>query len=153
MVIQCSLKLDTSAKLEIETGLMRSVHGIPSSFELVGMWLVSDQRCTGRDAPKCTGLQISSCRARSRPYRSNILQGGKFWPRSTQCTPLHRFGIRSLISKFPLKTAEFFAVFFQNLANFAQICQIFAEFSPKLTKFFRDFPKMQHFSKMFNFCC
>ena len=52
--------------------------------------------------------------------------------------PVHR----SLISKFSLKIAEIFAVFFPKIRKF---CQNFAEFSPNLTKFFRDFSKMQHF--------
>ena len=32
-----------------------------------------------------------------------------------------------------------------------KICQNFAEFSPNLTKFFRDFSKMQHFSEITNY--
>ena len=68
----------------------------------------------------------------------------KLSPRSTQCTPLHR----SLISKFSLKIAEFFPLFFP---KFRKFCQIFAEFSQNLTNFFRDFSKMQHFSEITNY--
>ena len=58
---------------------------------------------------------------------------------------------RSLISKFSLKIAEFFAVFFQNFAKFARILLYFAEFSPNLIKFFRDFSTMQLFSEIPNY--
>merc|ERR1719161_2828280 len=75
----------------------------------------------------------------------NQILVGKLSPRSTQCTPLHR----SLISKISLKIAEFFAVFFP---KFRKFCQNFAEFSPNLTSFFRDFSKMQHFSEIFKMC-
>ena len=67
---------------------------------------------------------------------------GKLSPRSTQCTPLHR----SLISKISLKIAEFFAVF-SKISRIISLPQNFAEFSPNFTNFFRDFSKMQHFSK------
>ena len=41
---------------------------------------------------------------------------------------------------------KFLLFFFPKIRKF---CQNFAEFSPNLTKFFRDFSKMQHFSKKF----
>ena len=37
------------------------------------------------------------------------------------------------------------------LLKFRNFCQNFAEFSPNLTKFFRDFSKMQHFSEITNY--
>ena len=37
------------------------------------------------------------------------------------------------------------------LSKFRNFCQNFAEFSPNLTKFFRDFSKMQHFSEIPNY--
>ena len=42
-----------------------------------------------------------------------------------------------------------FCCFFK---NFRKFCENFAEFSPNLTNFFRDFSKMQHFSKIFKMC-
>ena len=47
----------------------------------------------------------------------------------------------SLIAKISLKIDELFPVFSQNFAHY--FCQNFAEFSPNLTKKFRDFSKMQ----------
>ena len=147
-------------------------------------------------------------------FARELLCVGKLSPRSTQCTPLHRFGIhnrkmgkkgpgqnnpenrrkqenerpisgpqqatqnfsergfkkksrakikneyaeqiwsavclvciglrsshRSLISKFSLKIAEFFAVFFQNFANlpkFGQILLNFRQISPFFSGFFQN---------------
>ena len=56
---------------------------------------------------------------------------GKLSPRSTQCTHLHR----SLISKFSLEIAEFFAVFPKKFANFAGILPIFDQ---NLSGFFQN---------------
>ena len=36
--------------------------------------------------------------------------------------------------------------------SYRKFCQNFAEFSPNVTKFFRDFSKMQQFSKIFKMC-
>ena len=78
------------------------------------------------------GMGCESCdklgTARSRLYRSEILQANSRWNALAEIYTMHSFAPlwkripknRSLISKFPLKTAEFFPVFFQNLANFAQ---------------------------------
>ena len=84
----------------------------------------------------CIGLVLGCIKANICKY----ILVGKLSPRSTQCTPLHR----SLISKISLKSAVFFSAFFPKIRKF---CQNFAEFSPNVTKFFRDFSKMQHFSK------
>ena len=58
-----------------------------------------------------------------------LIRVGKLSPRSTQCTPLHRFGIelhRSLSSKSSLKIAEIFADFLQKFAKKIAKFELFA---------------------------
>ena len=62
-----------------------------------------------------------------------LYRSGKLSPRSTQCTPLHR----SLISKFPLKIAEFFA-FFPKFRKFGQILLNFHQISPSFSGFLQN---------------
>ena len=78
---------------------------------------------------------------------SNPKKRGKPWGGKRSWSNPGKIGHRSLISKFSLKIAEIFAVFFPKIRK---CCQNFAEFSPNLTKFFRDFSKMQHFSEIPN---
>ena len=65
--------------------------------------------------------------ARSRLYRRRFLQANTRWKALAEIYTMHSFAPlhRSLISKFSLKIAEFFAeffaVFFQNFTNFARI--------------------------------
>ena len=63
----------------------------------------------------------------------------------------HSFAPLSNLKNF-VKIAEFFAIFFQNFANLPKFGQSLLNFR-QISPFFRDFSKMQHFSKRFKFCC
>ena len=52
-----------------------------------------------------------------------------------------------IFSMFSLKIAEIFADFLQKFANFCKIFRFLLDSCWILTNFFRDFPKMQHFSQ------
>ena len=68
---------------------------------------------------------------------------GNLLPRSTRCTPLHRFGIESLhcslLSKFSLEIADIFA---EEKNKICKLCQNCAKFWPKC---FGIFPKCSNF--------
>ena len=87
-------------------------------------------------------------RARSRLYRSQILQVNTRWKALAEIYTMHSFAPFSNLKIF-VKNCCFFSAFFPKIRKF---CQNFAEFSPNVTKFFRDFSKMQHFSKIFKMC-
>ena len=59
-------------------------------------------------------------RARSRLYRSQILQVNNRWKALAEIYTVHSFAPLSNFN-FPLKIAEVFAVFLQNVANFARL--------------------------------
>ena len=61
---------------------------------------------------------------------------------------MHSFAPLSNLKIF-VKNCWIFCCFFP---KFRKFCENFAEFSPNLTNFFRDFSKMQHFSKIFKMC-
>ena len=62
--------------------------------------------------------------ARSRLYQSEFLQVNTRWKALAEVYTMHSFAPRSLISKFSIKIAELFAVFFQNFANLPKFGQI-----------------------------
>merc|ERR1712118_96852 len=94
-------------------------------------------------------LELANFRARSRLYRSQILQVNTRWKALAEIYTMHSFAPFSNLKIF-VKNYCFFSAFFPKIRK---ICQNFAEFSPNVTKFFRDFSKMQHFSKIiFKMC-
>ena len=121
--------------------------------------LASDFKCQDRGKGK-GNFEVPNShfpelfRARSRLYRSQILQVNTRWKALVEIYTMHSFAPfwkripkneenRSLISIFSSKIAENFADFYKIL----QICQNFAEFRPNFNPiFWGDFPKMQHFS-------
>ena len=86
--------------------------------------------------------------ARSRLYRSRFLQLNTRWKALAEIYTMHSFAPFSNLKIF-VKNCCFFSAFFPKIRKF---CQNFAEFSPHVTNFFRDFSKMQHFSKIFKMC-
>ena len=88
-------------------------------------------------------------RARSRLYRSQILQVNTRWKALAEIYTMHSFAPFSNLNFF-VKNAESFADFLNRiLQNLPDFCWIFAESRSILSKFFRDFPKIQHFSESF----
>ena len=84
-------------------------------------------------------LELQNFRARSRLYRSQILQVNTRWKALAEIYTMHSFAPFSNRKNF-VKNCWKFCCFF---ANFRKICQIlpnFAEFFPNFTEFCRILP-------------
>ena len=74
----------------------------------------------GGPSPALVGGSGELCRARSRLYRSQILQENMRWKALAEIYAMHSFAPFSNLKIF-VKIAEIFADFFQNVATFARI--------------------------------
>ena len=83
-----------------QNGAQNGTHGTQDACLDKNVW--TRKRCPALRRVGFVGTRAGKrYRARSRLYRSHILQVNTQWgelsPRSTQCTPLHRFGIESVL--------------------------------------------------------
>jgi len=122
-------------------GLARAMGLCNGTMEVVSWDASALSKLNSWRLPKL--IKIKS--ARSRLYRRRFLQVNTRWKALAEIYTMHSFAPLSNLKIF-VKNRWIVCCFFPKFRKFAQRWPNFAEFSPNLTNFFRDFCKMQHFS-------